>query len=360
MAKLYETIDELVKRVKNSSDYCFDKKWLEWLEQVGLLEQHFKEIHDGLYGEKGVRDSVAIACAAMEIAEQLGPHGDKEIKLEFKKSFERVRKCSYGVSLHNATSYGADSGDVQKSLYAKLFSSGAEAQGCHDCGGDCELYSRDVMTNYGYAFKRAITVLEGRKISPEFALKGNACSFGNKTFFSVGYGSVYHAAIEGIPNDLSRALQDELRIFASRSSTLGNYCCVPKAMAERSSLNQAKGDVCSKEDQLFVSNSEKTAAYRVNDQFALFLEWLKKNATRQKEKELIGSWKREMLFTDQVCGYYLDAAQAYKASFEASTLEGRLDQFLAYLKSVNRAIEFRSKLIVEKVEEAQKNKQGAQ
>lgn len=337
--ELYESIEELISKEDNPAKYCFDEAWL-------------KAGHSGVYtrclDEVDELQNIAIACMAIQ------------------------QGCDYGT----------DAGPVQIDMYKRLFDIGIERDFCiekDDAGklrkhrdgslwyncNNCK-YSKDRMTNFGYTLKLVNEILGAEDSDSIEDLAYYRANPSRTSFFE----SVYADPDKGIKDRLENAkgelrnLRHELNAFAKNSSTIGNYSCIPNELLSIGlcGVNVAKGSVGA---SLFVPG-KSTLFYRVNDQFALFLEWLEKRAESTTEKEeteiemcnaamLIKCDKEDCCETGCECRnpelYHKMAAQCYKEAFLERSHKGRIEKLTEYLKNVNAAIECRSMLMVEKIKE---------
>lgn len=268
--------------------------------------------------------SAAIACASIEI-----------------------RKHKSAPSREFAT----DASKVQKSTYKEL--GFHESKGCFEDANGKE-YSADRMTNFGYTLKIAKNFLENHyKTDAKDLAKLAAKSYGGttkpyyKSFFTEGYvwlnGKAVRHSEKGELLSKINGLLEEINKFARNSSTLGNYCCIPKELSGLglSGLNNIKGG-CS--TSFFVYDDHRNP-FRTNDQFALFLAWLEENK-KDRDDDVLDAWKEAMLLTEDVVEHYKEATRSYMRAFTAEDEGTRIEQFTDYLENVNNAIELRSKHIV--------------
>lgn len=304
MAKLYETIDELIKKEKKkAAEYCFDAAWLEWV--YSAVAEAEGDLHK--------------ACLSIELMEP---------------------------------SYFTDEGPVQWDMYMKLMKGSATSLAD---------YSADRMTNFYYTLKMAIAFLSPERIgmkreevSPDVLYsrvgprEGRIEVYRKSTCFSELY-QIYGPALEDAKNtideDVVASLEGAMDEFAKRSSTLGNYCCIPKRWRDIDSLN------ISKANHLFLSDTSEKDVYLLNDQFALFLAWINEEQSKasREENAIVRRWKRKMLIG--CCSKnYRDAFRCYKRAFAEKDPEEQIRVFAEYVGHVNAAIKDRSVAIVKKLE----------
>ena len=304
--ELYSSIDELIEKEKNPADYCFDEAWLDWV------------------------------CSAMEEAQ------------------DDARKACLSIELMKP-SYFTDEGPVQTDMYERLLQSPKTIYSAD--------YSADRMTNFYYAFKMAIAFLSPSQmnmrredITPNiiFSTKGPRDGgieiYRKGTCFSELYGA-YEKALEDamkiIGKDEIQCFQEAIRVFSKRTSSLGNYCCIPKSWRGYKSLNIAKAVKISLKDA-----SGKNAY--LNDQFALFLSWIAQDAGEFGTEELglyerYERWMKEMLI--ECCAdEYKSAFQCYMRAFDEQDPQLQIKAFLGYIMHVNKAIRERSRAIVAKID----------
>ncbi len=267
--------------------------------------------------------------------------------------------------------YSTDEGPVQMSMFRRLLDAFVQKDFCikkdiegnlkrHTRGNNglcfnCEncLYSKDRMTNYGYTIAILNGLLENMDADSITDLAWNTARPSREGFFERKYlhkKKELRSKLKANVDDL-KSLQASLNMFASNSSKLGNYCCIPKELMGLGlrGLNTIKGGVSTS----FFIYSKTGAAFRINDQFALFLEWIENNKQSQ-DKEMLNEWKEAMLI-DGCSGYYREAASHYKRAFCAETPEERIAEFAYYLNNVNKAIETRSRNIFETLRDTEKS-----
>lgn len=365
MAKLYETIDELIcgeeEAGKNPANYCFDEAWLIWLddnfglqnfapkgyrsEYIALAEM----LRTPEYSASTVGDYyIRIACAATEIAQRL-------VKCESEPSICRSNKRLREASNIKYREYAADGGPVQNSMYELLASKKDNTEDCQGCADRYALFSRDAMTNFYYVLKIAIALLMPELLCnrtfEQIVVSLPYYKLGPRDYReSLCLTKTYPAYLEAVENadkGISRALIDkmqrEINRFSRYASTLGNYTCLINKLNDLNSLNKLKGT------ELHLNDGA-----RINDQFALFCVWIdeyceKRPKPKKAELDLIDAWKENMLFAGDIWNRYKDAALAYQAAFASRTHECRLALFTEYLRIVNHAIELRSEQIVKTI-----------
>lgn len=324
--KIYNTIAELI--VGEASKYCFDEAWTSHLRTQGFLAEYFPAINKTLDGVTEENRSLAIACAATEIGERLDKC-NKENEPEL-IALKRRPDCQFG--------YASDSGEVQRSVYGRLTSQTDLCGRCRKDESKCGIYSKDLMTNFYYVLKILLAIL-----NPDLFAKGvkpsmNFAKSGPQEYCKT---CCMHLCQAIINNDIylrenTSNLINAAKTNAMLSSTLGNYCCIPRRMKKwDGSLNVGKGINLSLDE------------YWINDQFALFAEWVDEN-TAAEEQDMIDVWKKAMMLDGEVWKLYRDAAEKYKSIWEQEPKdpENRLAAFAAYLELVNSAIELRSERIV--------------
>lgn len=304
---LYETIDELIKKEKkNAAGYCFDEAWLRWLDGSSEPESEIKDIAKEALSAPDEWRSIAIACAAVEIGEKL-----------------KRGKCFCG--------YASDSGGVQQSMYEAMFN-----RNCDKCEDTCNEYSKDILTNFVYVFKRSIKVLEG---ADNIWCSGNTGGFGNKGCFSVGYREKFVPISEKLE---SSALIQELNEFACISSTLGNYGCIPCRLNGQGRINSRKGNAWG---TLEMTDGEGDTFY-VSDQFALFLKWVELN---KRVGDKIDKWKERMRLSCWEKAY-ADASKKWEKAYRLPDgSEEKLSEYAEYLKIVKQATVCRSNQIIQTI-----------
>lgn len=353
--ELYSSIDELIEKEekagRNPADYCFDEAWLIWLdEKFGLqyfAPKGYRSEYIALaemlktpeYSASIVADYyVRIACASTEIGQRLS-------KAKANSALGRKRqnpKCYFG--------YAGDFGDVKRSMYAMRTEGNSEAGDCLVCEKDspCDIYSKDMMSNFFYVLKMAIAFVEpaflGKKysdIKPNTEFNHIGYQFGaeedcfHKVFF------VYEAARKARSKELGPlfpvliGLQEQLGEFAKRSSQIGNYGCIINKLGRDKNLNQRKGNSLIR---LRCPNG-----FVANDQFALYTEWVEGH--KLAGANLVKRWKRDMVLGD-VWNIFLDASKQYQNVFYLKDPVARIAAFTSYLEMINSAIKKRSEQIV--------------
>lgn len=321
---LYETIDNLIAGENKPAEYCFDEAWISHLEANGSLEEGFPEINDVIHRKGSKYRSIAVACAAFEISKRDESIPDKP---------------------NSWLGYASDRGNVQKSMYDRLMSEVNTCKSCESSKPKHENYSEDLMTNFGYTFKIIFKLIKELDTSGVVDLGWNAYSGSSAPSYSSFCSGGFRLFEEFVSEHYSKEgpkLMEALNTFARCSSMLGNYCCIPTQLDPIgvSGLNIMKGGVGV---SLFVYDDRRNK-YRVNDQFALFVEWLDENAAEEDQKT-IERWKEKMLL-EKTWGAYKEAASAYKNIFKRSTRAGRIGAICDYLFQVSEAIENRSREIV--------------
>lgn len=339
--KIYDTIAELI--VDEASKYCFDEAWTSHLRTQGFLAEYFPAINKTLDGATEENRSLAIACAATEIGERLDKCS-KENEPEL-IALKRNPDCQFG--------YASDSGEVQRSVYGRLISQTDLCGRCRKNESKCGIYSKDLMTNFYYVLKMAVAFLNPEKLKEDgiisqgthFEIISPYDDEGRRYRETKCYTNLLSAYIDGLSeasasDDVIKNVSTHMNRFAERSSWLGNYTCLIMEIGQEESLNNRKGNVVC---PLFLSDNKTI----INDQFALFAEWVDENTTAE-EQDMIDAWKKAMLLDGEVWELYRDAAEKYKSIWEQEPKdpENRLAAFAAYLELVNSAIELRSERIV--------------
>lgn len=329
---------------EQAADYCFGKEWLRWVrdQDNGNFTKEQKDIATQALRKRGANRKIAIACAAIQLA--------------------------YEIKDRDTDSrYFSDHGDVQVSMYDLLTMHGGNYKDCvpHKCytqGKNCGMYCKDLMTNFGYTFRMCIGLLENAKEGPIPVFQYQSSTRSSKECIGdeasdreCPNSSLFSEALERYARDLQTVrsngevplgelceLKEQMSEFALRSSTLGNFCCIPKSIKDKT-CNPYKASGM----KVLVSIDDVEEERYVNDQFALFLEWLGEGVDK-KELEIIGQWKKDMLI-DCCEGYYKQAAWYYKQAFISTTQKERIANFAEYLRCVNAAIEIRSGQIIKTI-----------
>lgn len=318
-----------------AADYCFDK--------AELKEEHAKAYKKCMTSKDDMQN-IAIACMAIQ----------------------------------QGLSYGTDAGDVQKSVYKMLFDYKLEddhcverdERGCYkthprdgslrfrcDSPDDC-IYSKDRMTNFGYIFRIAIHALESisdgldsNHVYNDNTNNGTKSNCTKNELLSKGlrlYESAQKKAFRhGASLENLYCLNYQMNKLARLSATLGNYCCVPKHLDAVGEYRNDGNVNCAKSGSLYLNRDPRMY---VNDQFALFLEWLGDAKLTRSERSMVKQWKEAMLI--ECCeGYYLQAAWHYKEAASTKDYKYCLEQLTKYLRCVNAAIEIRGKQIVKTIKD---------
>lgn len=331
------------------AEYCFDEAWISHLENSGILEDSFPEINDILIETKVLEEGYTIlACfpginkALLEIVNEYSSTAVACAAFEISK-----RNKSIPDELDGWLEYASDKGDVQRNMYGRLTDEVDTCKTCKKDESECGKHSKDLMTNFGYTFRIIFRLIENLD-TLEIVKLGETAYSGrtkpvNASLCSSGFCS-FKNLLSGLSRNEKSCLLKNLGRFARCSSMLGNFCCIPSrlTLVNISSLNIAKGN-CRKGLYVFADGKK----YPVNDQFALFVEWLDENAAEEDQKT-IERWKEKMLL-EKTWDAYKEAASAYKNIFKRSTRAGRIGAICDYLFQVSEAIENRSPEIVEKL-----------
>ncbi len=279
---------------------------------------------------------------------------------EFPEDYESVgtpsSHCKYiemaCKAIENGAEYGTAEGPLQREMYEMLFAAAGSTKEEREL-----LRSKDRMTNFGYTFKIVLKVM--RKLDSADIVDLGWSSFGQSkppysSFHSKGFDDFQREFIEPLaemPNsrkdDTWQKAIEELNDFARHSSTLGNYCCMPSGLPslEITRLNSLKGGIGTNP---FVLDGK--SQYRINDQFALFTEWVdaREEQLSENDRSLIRTWKRVMLL-ENMWGTYREAASVYKDMFRETNRTTRLDAMRTYLSLVNKAIKDRGDEMVRRL-----------
>lgn len=360
-AHIYDSLTDL--QIGLLAGYCFDEAWIAHLRNEKLLGKYFPEIDEKLAGKSREDNdyAIAIACAAIEIGERLDKcKKDREAELI---PLKKDAKCHFG--------YASDNGPIQKEMYKQLF--GGTCLGVKCFSTHCAFYSKDNMTNFYYVLKLAAAMLAPSKqkgflnktledIRPDcdFSAIGpqpnHIKKYREETCLS-NFCFDFTDELSKIDSSVAEELRGTLHTFAKGSSQIGNYTCIPTELGSYDRLNSRKSGTYV--EMLRVNQDGKEIW--VNDQFALFAEWIEKEKARDEveetESSMIEEWKKDMLLNG-VWDIYLAAAAKYKEiwtpaqedkSSPDELREQRLKAFTEYLKLVNKAIEARSRAIAEKL-----------
>ena len=348
--ELYSSIEELIVKEKNPAGYCLDEKWLTWLRDDSKdTGKVIGKTAGRALREGNEQPSIAIAAASLEIAKKID-----DTENGIKQQFANHLKSKLGVkqktvAYANAIGYAYDGSHVLRSIYKTL----AERNNgiSRDAGdeyvrGDFR-YRKDLMTNFGYVFNEVLAILKKseRLSAPESSYAEDPYAFSAQ--FSRGYRDLLElekdSSIVGV-----KRLIGQLERFARNSSKLGNYACIPFAISGRR-CNSYKASGMSV--PIRIDGEKKNLC--VNDQFALFLEWINENASCREKASVIAPWEKDMLI-DCCEGYYKQAVWYYKQAFTSTTQRERIANFAEYLKCVNAAIEIRSEQIVKTIKNMKK------